>query len=102
MNSLTNTLQNYQIELLVCDDMIQEHKTFYSGDILEVAFQGGGATDFRPVFEFVKHSLEDVKLLLYFSDLGGIFPKDEPTYAVKWVSPKEREVPFGDLIILRD
>lgn len=102
LNSLTNTLQNYQIELLVCDDRIQEHKTFYSGDILEVAFQGGGATDFRPVFEFVKHWLGDVKLLLYFSDLEGIFPKDEPTYAVKWIAPKEREVPFGDLIILRD
>ena len=102
LNSLTNTLQNYQIELLVCDDKIQLHKTFYSGDIIEVESKGGGATDFRPVFEFVTHSLEDVKLLLYFSDLEGIFPKDEPAYAVKWISPKEREVPFGDLIILQD
>ncbi|MFA5233071.1 MAG: VWA-like domain-containing protein [Sulfurimonas sp.] len=102
LNFLTNTISNYQIELLLCDDKIVLHKTFYSGDILEVEINGGGATDFRPVFEFVENELEDVKLLIYFSDLEGVFPKDEPNYAIKWVSPKEADVPFGEVIILRD
>jgi predicted metal-dependent peptidase len=102
LNFLTNTISNYQIELLLCDDKILVHKTFYSGDILEVEIKGGGATDFRPVFEFVERELEDVKLLIYFSDLEGIFAKEEPNYAVKWVSPKEADVPFGEVIVLRD
>jgi predicted metal-dependent peptidase len=69
---------------------------------LEAEIKGGGATDFRPVFEFVEHELEDVKLLIYFSDLEGIFAKEEPNYVVKWVSPKEADVPFGEVIVLRD
>lgn len=102
LNFLTNTIPNYQIELLLCDDKILLHKTFYSGDILEAEIKGGGATDFRPVFEFVERELQDVKLLIYFSDLEGIFPKEEPNYEVKWVSPKEADVPFGEVIILED
>ena len=95
-----NTIPNYQIDLLVCDERIQSHETFYSGDILECEIKGGGATDFRPVFEFVENELEDTKLLLYFSDLDGKFPKQEPSYEVKWIAPKELQIPFGELIIL--
>ena len=102
LNFLMNTIQNFQIEMLVCDDKIQSHKTFYGGDILEADIKGGGATDFRPVFEFVERELEDTKLLLYFTDLDGIFPKDEPNYEVKWIAPKEANVPFGEVIVLRD
>lgn len=100
LNFLMNTIANYQIDLLVCDDKIQSHKTFYSGDILEADLKGGGATDFRPVFEFIEDNLEDTKLLLYFSDLDGKFPHVNPSYDVKWVVPKEAVVPFGEVIVL--
>lgn len=102
LNFLMNTISNYQIELILCDDKIVSHKTFYGGDILEVDIKGGGATDFRPVFEFVERELEDVNLLLYFSDLEGIFPHKVPNYEVKWVSPKDADVAFGEVILLRD
>ncbi|QOY52410.1 vWA domain-containing protein [Candidatus Sulfurimonas baltica] len=102
LNFLMNTIQNYEIELLVCDDKIQSHKTFYSGDILEADLKGGGATDFRAVFEFIQNELEDTKLLLYFTDLDGIFPHVAPFYDVKWISQKVTEVPFGEVILLED
>lgn len=102
LNFLMNTISNYQIDLVVCDDTIQSHKTFYSGDILEAEVKGGGATDFRAVFEFVESEIEDVKLLLYFTDLDGVFPKNEPNYEVKWVSKKKGEAPFGEVIVLDD
>ncbi|MCF6341007.1 MAG: VWA-like domain-containing protein [Sulfurimonas sp.] len=102
LNFLMNTIANYQIELLICDDKIQSHKTFYSGDILEVDLKGAGATDFRPVFEFIEDELSDIKLLLYFTDLDGIFPKVNPNYDVKWICLKETSVPFGELIILKN
>jgi len=100
LNFLMNTIASYEIDLLVCDDIIHSHTTFYSGDSLDVKLLGGGGTDFRPVFEFVKENLQDSKLLLYFSDLNGVFPQDEPSYSVKWITPKERSVPFGELIVL--
>ncbi|QOY54308.1 hypothetical protein HUE87_10575 [Candidatus Sulfurimonas marisnigri] len=102
LNFLMNTIQNYEIELLICDDKIQSHKTFYSGDILEADLKGGGATDFRAVFEFIQNELEDTKLLLYFTDLDGIFPHVAPFYDVKWISQKVAEVPFGEVILLED
>lgn len=102
LNFLMNTISSYEINLLVCDDKIRSHKIFYSGDILEADVKGGGATDFRPVFEFIDKDVQDAKLLLYFSDLDGTFPQDEPIYDVKWIAPKELDVPFGEVIVLED
>jgi predicted metal-dependent peptidase len=100
LNFLMNTIPNYELDLLICDDKIRDRKTFYSGDVLEVNLQGGGATDFRPVFDFIDKELPDTSLLLYFSDLDGIFPKDEPLYVVKWVSSKDVNPAFGEVIFL--
>lgn len=100
VNFLMSMVARYEIEFLVCDEKIQLHKTFYSGDALECEVQGGSGTDFRPVFAFVEKEFDDVKLLLYFTDLQGRFPVYIPNYEVKWVSSKELEIPFGELIIL--
>ncbi|MBU1927383.1 hypothetical protein KKG77_00110, partial [bacterium] len=100
VNFLMSMVSRYQIELLVCDEKIKLHKTFYSGDALECDIQGGSGTDFRPVFEFIEKEFDDVKLLLYFTDLEGKFPDQAPQYEVKWVSSQEKEVPFGEIILL--
>jgi len=100
LNFLMSTIPNYEIDLLICDDKIQEHKTFYGGDILELNLSGGGGTDFRPVFTYIEENLYDIKLLLYFTDLDGVFPSEVPNYDVKWIVPKESEVPFGELITI--
>jgi len=100
LNFLMSTIPNYEIDLLVCDDKVNEHKTFYSGDILELSLSGGGGTDFRPVFSFIDENLRDTQLLLYFTDLDGAFPKDIPNYDIKWIVPKGKEVPFGEVIVL--
>lgn len=118
VNFLMSLIQNYKIELIVCDEMIQSHDTFYSGDTLACGsasdgcgIKGGMGTDFRPVFEFIDKEFDDVKLLLYFTDLDGKFPhvperSDKyswgavPSYEVKWISQKAKEIPFGEIIIL--
>lgn len=102
LNFLMGSVQNYQIDLLVCDDKIHFHKTFYSGDSLECEVKGSGGTDFRPVFDFIDRELKDTKLLLYFTDIEGTFPIERPSYDVKWISPKIEEIPFGDILILED
>ena len=97
---LMSSVANYQIDLLVCDDKVHSHVTFYSGDILECELKGSGGTDFRPVFEFIQNELENTKLLLYFTDLEGTFPESIPSYDVKWVTPKEEDVPFGEVLLI--
>ena len=100
VNFLMSLVSHYQIEVIVCDEKIHSHKTFYSGETLEVDIQGGSGTDFRPVFEFVESEFDDVKLLLYFTDLEGKFPLEEPNYCVKWITPKVESIPFGEIIVL--
>ena len=105
LNAIMLTLQNYEMEFFLCDEKIRFHKIFYGGDILDVSLfynelKSGGFTDFREVFEFLEHEREDVKLLLYFSDLEGIFPTQAPNFPTKWVSLKTREVPFGEIIVI--
>ena len=97
---LMQTVPRYYIDLLVCDDKIHSHTTFEAGEILSAKVVGGGGTDFRPVFRYVEEHLDDVKLLLYFTDLDGFFPKEAPSYKVKWIVPQEKEVPFGEVIVL--
>ena len=101
VNFLMGTIQNYQIELIVCDDKIQSHQTFYSGDTLECDVKGQGGTSFIPVFDFIERELEDTKLLLYFTDLDGKFPLTSPPYTVKWITTNEKEPPFGEIITLK-
>ncbi len=100
VNFLMSLVSHYQIELIVCDEKIHSHKTFFSGESLEMDIKGGSGTNFRPVFEFIDREFDDVKLLLYFTDLEGKFPQDIPSYEVKWISPKENIFPFGELILL--
>ena len=98
VNSLMLSIPKYKIDLLVCDDKLRIHREFLSGESLDVELMGGGATDFRPVFAFVDAELYDTKLLLYFTDLDGTFPKDEPNFEVKWISKNILEIPFGEII----
>lgn len=100
---LMTTVQNYQIDLLLCDDKIRSHTIFYSGDTLDtdVDVKGYGGTDFRPVFDFVENELRETKILLYFTDLDGKFPNKYPNYDVKWITQKKTDVPFGEVVVLK-
>lgn len=105
LNAIMLSIQNYEIEFFLCDDKIRFCKTFYGGDILDISLfynelKSGGSTDFRAVFELLEHERDDVKLLIYFSDLDGIFPAQALHFPTKWVTLKEREVPFGEIIVI--
>ncbi len=101
IESLMLHFHDYEIELLVCDAKIHSSQTFLSGDKLEYELKGGGATDFRPVFERVEEELPFTQLLLYFTDMQGTFPKMEPLYEVLWISPSSTEAPFGRVISMQ-
>ena len=102
VESITELFSSYSIELLVCDDRIRSHRTFMSGELIEYVLEGGGGTDFAPVFEFIERQLAPPKLLLYFTDLDGNFPQVEPHYETVWITPQMEEVPFGRVIVIKN
>ncbi len=92
---------SYSIELLVCDDRVRSHQRFTNGESIEYSLEGGGGTDFTPVFEFIEMQLTPPKMLLYFTDLDGKFPFDEPFYDTLWIAPHLAEVPFGRVVVMK-
>jgi predicted metal-dependent peptidase len=63
-------------------------------------FQGGGGTDFRPVFGWVERQGRSPDLLLYFTDAEGDFPAATPPYPVIWLVKGKAPVPWGQRIQL--
>lgn len=102
VEAIVQSFDNYRIECIVADDRIRSHTTFYPGEPLHYRIEGGGGTDFRPVFTYVENRIYDPKLLLYFTDAQGTFPRSAPPYDTLWVLPTEREIPFGERLVLGD
>lgn len=102
IETITELFGSYTIDLLTCDDRIRSHRRFDTGEAIEYTLSGGGGTDFSPVFEAIGAAHAVPKLLLYFTDLEGIFPPVEPPYETLWIAPKGMEVPFGKVITIGD
>lgn len=101
VESIMNSYNNYEIELIVADAKVQEHTTLYPGDTLFSNIKGGGGTNFENSFLYVEENLHEVSLLLYFTDGVGYFPKVTPEYSVIWVTPNsEVEFPFGKRLLI--
>jgi predicted metal-dependent peptidase len=67
---------------------------------LPTTIQGGGGTDFRPVFEWISSQGREPDLLLYFTDALGEFPLAEPTFPVLWLVKGKAPVPWGQRVQL--
>ncbi|MGV8934350.1 MAG: VWA-like domain-containing protein, partial [Gallionellaceae bacterium] len=63
-------------------------------------FTGGGGTDFRPIFDWLKFNGKVPDMLLYFTDAEGTFPATEPHYPVLWLVKGKAPVPWGQRVQL--
>jgi len=100
INSIMQSYPNYEIDVITADAKIQSHKVFLPGESLDYEVSGGGGTDFRPVFEYIDSYIDYPTLLLYFTDGLGTFPDNEASYDVMWIMPEEKEIPFGEVMVL--
>ena len=96
------SVPTYTIEFLAVDDQVREHIRLHKGMEFPDFVHGGCGTDFRVTFEYLRQKCIMPKMLLYFTDLEGFFPKKKPNYEVVWVTKSEKEVPFGRRIILKE
>ena len=77
--------------------MIHDVQIFTDARIPEPNHQwqikGGGGTDFRPVFEYVRKKSLNPDLLLFFTDGYGDAPDNPPPYPVMWVLANDSRPP---------
>ncbi|NIT04518.1 hypothetical protein GTO10_06520 [Candidatus Saccharibacteria bacterium] len=81
------------------DARAQRVEEFGPDDQIEFHPQGGGGTNFIPVFDWIEKSMVDPSCLVFFTDLDGRFPAKEPDYPVLWLDCEGRCVaPFGEVV----
>ena len=93
-----------RITLLACDAKLAEDGPWmfepWEEFRLPRAFQGGGGTDFAPVFEWVDNENLHPDALVYFTDADAEFPRQPPSYPVIWLVKGKKPVPWGKRIQL--
>ncbi len=96
--SLMRSFGKFDLEVIQCDDTIQDVE-HYTQDRLpppdkKWKVKGGGGTDFRPVFEYVKtHSRANPDLMVFFTDGYGSAPDRAPAYPVMWILTNDGKTP---------
>lgn len=85
-----------RIHLVWCDSQVHKVQTFERGEELIPEPVGGGGTDFRPVFNWIKERGIEPQALIYLTDMYGTFPTEAPSYPVIWAKTTTVPAPFGD------
>ncbi len=87
--------------VIYCDARVAHVDTFGPNDELEFKAHGGGGTDFRPPFKWLKDRGITPKVLVYLTDGYGPFPEQEADFPVMWViNNHDVTPPHGEHLIL--
>lgn len=90
-----------EMRMIDCDTRVHQQATFQPGDDLRTFVpEGGGGTDFRPVFDAIAALGEEPACLIFLTDLYGTFPATPPPYPVLWANfgAPNNSAPFGKTI----
>jgi predicted metal-dependent peptidase len=96
----------FKLHFVSCDAEAYKVTTYErheDPDWTRLHIEGGGGTDFKPVFQKVEELMKNTgkrpALLVYFTDTMGGFPEKPPDYPVIWVTNyKNAKVPWGTLV----
>ncbi len=98
------SLVNARITLLACDAELDENApwVFEPWEQLQLpeSLQGGGRTDFSPVFQWMETSRTQSDLIIYFTDARGRFPDKQLPIETLWLVKGKAPVPWGQRIQL--
>lgn len=97
-----NFFTRINVHIIQCDNEVQSDTKItcdedFQAFLARGRLQGFGATDFRPVFDYVDSLLEqgefeNLKGLIYFTDGYGIYPERMPGYDVIFAFLEEDEM----------
>jgi len=93
-----------RVTLHACDEKLAQEGpwVFESWEPIDLSrtLTGGGGTDFRPVFDWIRDQSQRPDLLIYFTDAEGDFPQSAPPFPVIWLVKGPAPVPWGERIQL--
>lgn len=88
------------IHVVFCDAKVAGTQTVTRADMpLNLKHKGGGGTDFRPPFEWVKREDITPAALIYLTDGATFHPwPAEPDYPVLWIMTTDVKAPWGETV----
>lgn len=107
---ILKSLQPRKLWALDVDTDIRKQRCFTPEDDIptKVEVSGRGGTSFVKPFEWIEKRFQGIDLeagedfrpqmLIYLTDMEGIFPANAPTYPVIWVATTPATAPFGDTV----
>lgn len=104
---------NTKVQIWTADADVYEIGEFTDLYQTKIGLKGGGGTSFVPAFKRADHLRQEGQkfhTFIYFTDLMGDMPSEDLEYVADqtlWVVPAEykeyaKNVPFGEVIIVRD
>jgi len=107
LSDILGVLNSSMLTVIYADSKVQSVEEFTQQDLpIKPNPVGGGGTDFRPVFKYIKDNNIDPVCMIYLTDMDGAFPDKEPEYPVLWGVTNARwwnkRVPFGEYVIVSE
>ncbi len=101
LSAIMDDAQPERVYVIQCDADIQAVDKYEPGERIALDLEGGGGTDFRPVFEWVDRQAINPACLIYLTDLAGDFPVSAPEYPVLWAATEDGSPPWGEVVRIR-
>lgn len=101
LDEILATTNPTSVILWGCDAEIGSEFFLQPGDSLreqQIDLKGGGGTSFVPPFKKVEEEGYRPSALIYFTDMCGGFPDEEPAYPVIWCRTTKGNPPWGETI----
>ena len=86
------------VHVIYFDAAVHKVETYQAGEPISLVPVGGGGTDFRPCFDWLREQGIVPATLVFLTDLCGTFPSDAPPYPVIWASTENRRAQFGQVV----
>jgi predicted metal-dependent peptidase len=102
VQSICEDCKPKEIIVIQVDATVQDVQIYEPGEDIVCKVQGGGGTDLRTGFTWLKKQGIDPVVMVVFTDMETPFPegKDIPDYPVTWVSTENHKQPFGDILYM--
>ena len=100
-------LQQYDVNLhlIVVDVKVQSYEVYHKGDEIKKQYSGGGGTDLRNAFDYIKDKAIMPTVVVCLTDGYTPFPKREE-YPTLWVISEDgvefEDIPFGQKVRVED
>lgn len=97
IRAISASAQPSEIYVVYCDAAVNHVDVFRPDDKMIFAPHGGGGTDFRPPFEYLREKGIQPECICYLTDGYGPFPEN-PGTPTMWVMTTDVVAPFGETI----